>query len=56
MTVIDGHPLSLAWLGGVHGHKTASLGVSSFGQTGDILDLYQHYGIDADAIVRACDE
>ena len=30
------------------------LGVSEFGQTGDLIDLYRHYGIDADAIVRAC--
>ena len=24
------------------------------GVTGDLVDLYRHYGIDADAIVRAC--
>jgi pyruvate dehydrogenase E1 component len=29
------------------------LGVDSFGQTGDLIDLYRHYGIDADAIVAA---
>ncbi len=50
-TVIDGHPATLAWLGGVCGHRTISLGVEHFGQTGTIGDLYRHYGIDADSIV-----
>jgi pyruvate dehydrogenase E1 component len=53
ITVIDGHPLTLAWLGGVHGHPTVALGVEHFGQTGTIQDLYRHFGIDADAIVAA---
>lgn len=54
VTVIDGHPATLAWLGGVFGHQTISLGVEHFGQTGTIADLYRHYGIDAESIaVRA---
>ncbi|WP_342640979.1 transketolase-like TK C-terminal-containing protein [Rhodoligotrophos ferricapiens] len=53
VTVTDGHPASLAWLGSVHGHKLRSLGVEHFGQTGTIADLYRHYGIDAQGIVRA---
>lgn len=53
VSVIDGHPTSLSWLGGVAGHKTLPLGVSKFGQTGSIQELYRHYGIDTDAIVRA---
>ena len=40
--------------GAVHGHRVTPLGVSEFGQTGDLIDLYRHYGIDADAFVRAC--
>ena len=56
VTVIDGHPATLSWLGAVHGHRVTPLGVSEFGQTGDLIDLYRHYGIDADAIVRACAE
>jgi pyruvate dehydrogenase E1 component len=48
--VIDGHPATLAWLGGVNGHRTVSLGVEHFGQTGTIGDLYRHYGIDAASI------
>lgn len=50
VTVIDGHPATLAWLGAVRGHQTISLGVEHFGQSGNIADLYRHYGIDADAI------
>ncbi|EJW11993.1 Pyruvate dehydrogenase E1 component [Rhodovulum sp. PH10] len=53
VTVLDGHPASLAWLGAVMGHRTRSLGVEHFGQTGALPDLYRHYGIDAQAIVAA---
>ncbi|MEZ5784196.1 MAG: transketolase [Rhizobiaceae bacterium] len=53
VTVLDGHPATLAWLGAVHGHRTRSLGVEHFGQTGTITDLYRHYGIDAEGIMRA---
>ncbi len=53
VTVLDGHPATLAWLGAVHGHKVRPLGVEHFGQTGTIPDLYRHYGIDANAIVAA---
>jgi len=53
VTVIDGHPATLAWLGGVIGHRTLPLGVEHFGQTGTIADLYRHYGIDADGILDA---
>ncbi len=52
VTVIDGHPATLAWLGAVQGHQTIPLGVEHFGQTGTIGDLYHHYGIDAAAIVE----
>ncbi len=53
ITVTDGHPATLAWIGSVAGHMTAPLGVEHFGQTGTIPDLYCHYQIDADAIVNA---
>jgi pyruvate dehydrogenase E1 component len=52
VTVTDGHPATLAWLGAVGGHKTVPLGVEHFGQTGTIADLYRHYGIDTEGIVR----
>ena len=53
LTVIDGHPATLSWLGGVHGHRTASLGVEHFGQSGRIAELYAHHGIDVEGILRA---
>ncbi|MBR9833964.1 MAG: transketolase [Alphaproteobacteria bacterium] len=53
ITVTDGHPATLAWIGSVKGHQTAPLGVEHFGQTGTIGDLYRHFQIDADAIVAA---
>jgi len=52
LTVIDGHPATLSWLGSVCGHQTIPLGVEHFGQTGTIGDLYQHFGINAEAIVE----
>jgi pyruvate dehydrogenase E1 component len=53
VSVLDGHPATLAWLGAVNGHRLRPLGVEHFGQTGSIPDLYRHYGIDANAIVAA---
>ena len=54
VTVLDGHPATLAWLGAVRGHRARPLGVEHFGQTGDLVDLYRIYRIDADAILDAC--
>ncbi len=53
VSVLDGHPATLGWLAGVYGHRTRSLGVEHFGQTGTIADLYRHFGIDARGIMRA---
>jgi pyruvate dehydrogenase E1 component len=53
VTVLDGHPATLAWLGAVGGHRVRPLGVEHFGQTGTIAELYRHYGIDANAIIAA---
>ena len=38
VTVLDGHPATLAWLGAVAGHRTRPLGVEHFGQTGSLAD------------------
>jgi pyruvate dehydrogenase E1 component len=54
VTVLDGHPATHAWLGGVCGQRVVPLGPDHFGQSGDIPDLYREYGIDADAILDAC--
>jgi pyruvate dehydrogenase E1 component len=53
VTVIDGSPGTLSWLGGVAGMPVSPLGLDRFGQTGDLPDLYRAYGLDADAIVAA---
>jgi len=53
ITVTDGHPATLAWIGGVMGHQVAPLGVEHFGQTGTVQDLYKHFQIDTNAIVSA---
>ncbi|HVB89466.1 MAG TPA: transketolase, partial [Beijerinckiaceae bacterium] len=55
VTLLDGHPATLAWLGSVRGHRLRALGVEHFGQTGDIADLYSHYGIDANAVLAAAE-
>ena len=54
VTVIDGAPGALSWLGGDKGHRTSPLGVDGFGQVGDLPDLYRHYRLDAEAIMDAC--
>ena len=58
VTVCDAHSGTLDWMGSVGGHRIYPLGVDSFGQSGDLQDLYGYYGIDADAILdaaaRAC--
>ena len=50
ITVIDGHPMTLSWLGSVYGHKTLPLGVDRFGQTGNINDLFEEFAIDSQSI------
>ncbi|MBI5130108.1 MAG: transketolase [Rhodopseudomonas palustris] len=55
VTVLDGHPATLGWIGAVCGHRMEALGVEHFGQTGSIADLYRHYGIDANAIIDAAE-
>ena len=53
VSILDGHPASHSWLGGVHGHRVVPLGPDRFGQSGDIPDLYAEYGLDTDAILDA---
>lgn len=55
VTVIDGHPATLGWLGSVGGHRVRSLGVDVFGQSGTIPDLYRAYGLDTQAILSAAE-
>ncbi|MCE3289749.1 MAG: transketolase, partial [Caulobacter sp.] len=54
VTVLDGSPAALSWLGSVRGQRVRALGMESFGQSGDLPDLYARYRLDAEAIVDAC--
>ncbi|MBI4311124.1 MAG: pyruvate dehydrogenase [Chloroflexi bacterium] len=54
VTVADGHPHSLAWIGSALGTFALPLGVSQFGQSGARDDLYREYGIDVSSIMAAC--
>lgn len=53
VTVLDGHPHTLSFLATINKVDHVALGVSSFGQSGDIDDVYRYHGIDTDSIVRA---
>lgn len=56
VTLHDGHPAALAWLGSVGRNPVHPLGVDHFGQCGDLPDLYREYGLDADAVTDAAGE
>ena len=49
VALVDGHPHTLAFLGG----RIACLGVQRFGQSGDLEELYEHHQIDAESVVGA---
>jgi len=54
VTVLDGHPHTLAWLPGALERRGMPLGVTDFGRSGTIGELYELFKIDAAAIVSAC--
>ena len=56
VTVLDGSPAALSWLGGLRGHRISPLGTDRFGQTGDLPDLYRTYRLDSEAIIDAAAE
>ena len=53
VAVLDGHPHTLAFLSAVRCVPIANLGVHDFGQSGDVQDLYKHFGIDTETIIGA---
>ena len=53
VTLLDGHPHTLAFLAGIHRVPAAHLGVSRFGQSGDLESVFRHHGLDADSVVAA---
>lgn len=53
VTLFDGHPLTLAWLGTLFSAPVRPLGVVNFGETGSIQELYHKHRIDTDAVLNA---
>ncbi len=53
VTVLDGHPHTLAFLAGINRVRHTALGVTRFGQVGSLDDVYRYHGIDADSILSA---
>ncbi|WP_460369936.1 transketolase-like TK C-terminal-containing protein, partial [Actinocorallia lasiicapitis] len=53
VTVLDGHPHTLAFLAQIHRVPAANLGVTRFGQSGDLTDVYRHHGLDPGSILNA---
>jgi pyruvate dehydrogenase E1 component len=53
VTVLDGHPHTLAFLATINQVPCTSLGVTEFGQSGSIEDVYRYHGLDTDSVVRA---
>lgn len=53
VTVLDGHPHTLAFLGTIHRVPVTSLGVTEFGRSGSLEAVYRHHGLDTDSIARA---
>ena len=53
VTVLDGDPNALAFLASVNTVPLTPLGVTQFGQSGDLEDVYRHHGIDAETVIGA---
>nr|WP_202388431.1 pyruvate dehydrogenase [Nocardioides flavescens] len=53
VTVLDGHPHTLAFLAAARGDRIRCLGVSEFGESSSLPDAYRRHGIDRAAIVGA---
>ena len=53
VTVLDGHPHTLAFLAGVRGDRIRCLGVTEFGQSSGLDEAYRIHHIDTGSIVDA---
>ena len=53
LSVIDGHPHAMSFLGAALDCPSSTLGVESFGQSGSRADIYRHFGVDAQGIYEA---
>ena len=52
ITVIDGHSAALSWLGGVKGYTIFPIGISNFGQSGKVEDIYEKYQLNSNNIIK----
>jgi pyruvate dehydrogenase E1 component len=53
VTVLDGHPHTLAFLAGINRVPAAHLGVTAFGQSGDLESTYRYHQIDTGSVIGA---
>lgn len=53
LSVIDGHPHAMSFLGAALDCPSSALGVESFGQSGSRAEIYRHFGMDAQGIYEA---
>jgi len=53
VTVLDGHPHTLAFLAGINRVPATHLGVTRFGQSGDLGSVYRYHRIDTESIIGA---
>ncbi|MGH3156653.1 MAG: transketolase-like TK C-terminal-containing protein, partial [Streptosporangiaceae bacterium] len=53
VTVLDGHPHTFAFLATINGVQATHLGVTKFGQSGSLDDVYRYHNLDTDSIVAA---
>jgi pyruvate dehydrogenase E1 component len=53
VTVLDGHPLGLSWLGSIAARRVVPLGVTRFGMSGYPSEVYREHNVDSAAIVSA---
>jgi pyruvate dehydrogenase E1 component len=53
VTALDGDPNALAFLGAVNAVPLTPLGVTQFGQSGSLEDVYRHHEIDAETVIGA---
>ena len=53
VTVHDAASHALAWLGSVFGTRVVPVGVDDFGQSGSIVDLYNHFDLLPEQLVNA---
>jgi len=53
VTVLDGHPHTLAFLAGINHVRARHLGVTRFGQSGSLDEIHRYHRIDTDSIITA---